>query len=124
LQRIDLSGNHVFRLRHRTESGFLQLRLFSESGSEIRQANPGSDSEKAQYAAYEIFAKGIAAELTESSRSDAEILDAIRDRFLRASVVYVRVDDRQNAFRIFETLNDRGKSLNQVDLVKNQVISS
>ena len=124
LQRVDLSGNQVFRLQHRTESGFLQLRLFSESGTEIREAYPESDSEKAQYAAYGIFVKGIAEELAESNRSNVEVLDAIRDRFLRASVVYVRVDDRQNAFRIFETLNDRGKSLNQVDLVKNQIISS
>lgn len=124
LQRVNLDGQKVFRLQHRTESGFLQLRLFSEPGDEIRGANPKSESEKAQYAAYGIFSKGIEEELSESGGSSVEVLDAIRDRFLRASVVYVRVDDRQNAFRIFETLNDRGKSLNQVDLVKNQVISS
>lgn len=124
LQRVDLSGNQVFRLQHRGESGFLQLRLFSDAGSEIRESLPESESDKAQYAAYEIFTKGISEELAESGRSSIEVLDAIRDRFLRASVVYVRVDDRQNAFRIFETLNDRGKSLDQVDLVKNQVISS
>ncbi|QUH05393.1 DUF262 domain-containing protein [Saccharopolyspora erythraea] len=124
LQRVDLSGNQVFRLQHRTESGFLQLRIFSEPESEIRKASPKSDSEKAQYAAYEIFTKGIEEEQAESNGSGVETLDAVRDRFLRSSVVYVRVDDRQNAFRIFETLNDRGKSLNQVDLVKNQVISS
>ncbi|WP_081761765.1 DUF262 domain-containing protein [Saccharomonospora piscinae] len=124
LQRVDLSGNQVFRLQHRTESGFLQLKLFTEPEHAIREAKPRSDSDRAQYAAYEIFTKGINQELSERSESDVEIIDAIRDRFLRASVVYVRVDDRQNAFRIFETLNDRGKSLNQVDLVKNQVISS
>lgn len=90
----------------------------------IRETKPKSDSEKAQYAAYGIFRKNITKELSDSGGSNVEVLDAIRDRFIRASVVYVRVDDRQNAFRIFETLNDRGKSLNQVDLVKNQVISS
>ncbi|MGW3030232.1 DUF262 domain-containing protein [Streptomyces sp. NPDC001178] len=124
LQRVDLSGEATFRLKYRTESGFLHLGLFSEPESIIREAKPESSAEKAQYAAYEIFAKHIEAEVAKSASPAAEAIDAIRDRFIRSSVVYVRVDDRQDAFRIFETLNDRGKSLNQVDLVKNQVISS
>lgn len=124
LQRVDLSGEAAFRLKYRTESGFLHLGLFSEPASTIRKAKPESSAEKAQYVAYEIFAKHIEAEVAKSTRPHAEAIDAIRDRFIRSSVVYVRVDDRQDAFRIFETLNDRGKSLNQVDLVKNQVISS
>ncbi|MFD7761316.1 DUF262 domain-containing protein [Streptomyces microflavus] len=124
LQHVDLTGKSVFRLKYRTETGFLHLNLFSEPEAVIRQANPNSIADKAQYSAYKIFARNIAAEVSASASPDAETIDAIRDRFIRSSVVYVRVDDRQDAFRIFETLNDRGKSLNQVDLVKNQVISS
>ncbi|WHX20202.1 DUF262 domain-containing HNH endonuclease family protein [Streptomyces malaysiensis subsp. malaysiensis] len=124
LQRVDLSGEAAFRLKYRTASGFLHLGLFSESEATIREAKPESTADKAQYAAYEIFAKHIEAEIAESTKPRVEAIDAIRDRTIRSSVVYVRVDDRQDAFRIFETLNDRGKSLNQVDLVKNQVISS
>ncbi|MFJ6085848.1 DUF262 domain-containing protein [Streptomyces sp. NPDC092369] len=124
LQRVDLSGEPTFRLKYRTESGFLHLSLFSDPESIIRQANPESSAEKAQYSAYKIFAKNIEEEVAKSTDPNAETIDAIRDRFIRSTVVYVRVDDRQDAFRIFETLNDRGKSLNQVDLVKNQVISS
>ncbi|MBZ6088946.1 DUF262 domain-containing HNH endonuclease family protein [Streptomyces olivaceus] len=124
LQRVDLSGDPTFRLKYRTESGFLHLSLFSEPESKIRQTNPKSNADKAQYSAYKIFARNIEAEVDKSRGPDVETIDAIRDRFIRSTVVYVRVDDRQDAFRIFETLNDRGKSLNQVDLVKNQVISS
>lgn len=124
LQRVDLSGEAAFRLKYRAESGFLHLGLFSDPESTIRKAKPESSAEKAQYAAYEIIARHIEAEVAKSASPHAEAIDAIRDRFIRSSVVYVRVDERQDAFRIFETLNDRGKSLNQVDLVKNQVISS
>lgn len=124
LQRVDLSGERAFRLKYRTESGYLHLSLFSDPESTIRKTNPQSSAEKAQYSAYKIFARNIEAEVAESRGSGVEAIDAVRDRFIRASVVYVRVDGRQDAFRIFETLNDRGKSLNQVDLVKNQVISS
>ncbi|MBB1018373.1 DUF262 domain-containing protein [Dietzia sp. DQ11-71] len=125
LQRVDLSGETVFRLQHRTESGYLQLNIFSESSSVILGKEPKSNAEKAQYAAYRIFTDEIVNEVkSDPDVPESEVLDRIRDRFIRATVVYVLVDDRQSAFQIFETLNDRGKSLNQVDLVKNQVISA
>jgi hypothetical protein len=42
-------------------------------------------------------------------------------KFLRDSVIVVRltVPDESNAFKVFETLNDRGMDLSAIDLVKN-----
>ena len=37
----------------------------------------------------------------------------------RATVILLRVPDSSNAYRMFETLNDRGKRVSQSDLVKN-----
>ncbi|MFJ3957944.1 DUF262 domain-containing protein [Arthrobacter sp. NPDC090010] len=124
IQRVDLSGEQTFRLQYRTESGYLHLSLFTEPGDVIREKSPSSEAERAQYSAYSIFRQKITEEMAERDDEPLATLDEIRDRFLKATVVYVRVGDRQSAFRIFETLNDRGKSLNQVDLVKNQVISA
>lgn len=124
IQQTNLSGETTFRLRARSGSNFLQKRILSNSGTRILAQPPTSDAEKAQMAAYEIFRNRIQSELEGSGVNSAIMLDAIRDRFLTATVIYVRAGDKKNAFRVFETLNDRGKSLRQVDLVKNQVISA
>lgn len=41
----------------------------------------------------------------------------------RAKVIWVEVPDTTNAFRIFETLNARGRELSPVDLLKNHIFS-
>ena len=40
-----------------------------------------------------------------------------------ARVILVRVSDEANAYKIFETMNDRGRRTTQADLVKNYVLS-
>ncbi len=44
-------------------------------------------------------------------------------RFLRDSVIVVRltVPNESNAFKVFETLNDRGMDLSAIDLIKNHI---
>jgi uncharacterized protein with ParB-like and HNH nuclease domain len=46
-------------------------------------------------------------------------LEKIRDRVLGLSAILVGVDDEDDAYEIFETLNARGKNLNLVDLLRN-----
>lgn len=53
-----------------------------------------------------------------------EELDEIRDRLLnQISVVMIRSNSESSAFRLFETLNDRGLELSAVDLMKNHLLS-
>ncbi|MCG7432877.1 DUF262 domain-containing HNH endonuclease family protein [Kocuria indica] len=124
IQQKNLSGEITFRLRQRKESGYLQLSILSKPEFRILDRKPESGADRSQYAAYILIKKLIDEEISSSSESPTVTIDAIRDRFLRATVVYVRVGDKKNAFRIFETLNDRGRSLRQIDLVKNQIIST
>ncbi len=42
----------------------------------------------------------------------------------RVFVVFVEVDDRDSAFRLFNVLNNRGMSLTQADLLKNELLSN
>lgn len=48
-----------------------------------------------------------------------EALTQIRDTLLSLKVIFVRLEDEDDAYVIFETLNTRGKDLGLADLVKN-----
>lgn len=55
---------------------------------------------------------------------DAEKLDDLRKRLLASvTLVSIRCEGEQSAFRLFETLNDRGMELSSVDLMKNYTFS-
>lgn len=58
------------------------------------------------------------------SELSKEELDAIRDRLLNSmSIVMISSNSESSAFRLFETLNDRGLELSAVDLMKNYLLS-
>jgi len=46
-------------------------------------------------------------------------LNEIRDKILKLKVIYIELDDEDDAYVIFETMNTRGKDLSVGDLVKN-----
>lgn len=48
-----------------------------------------------------------------------ELLERVTNKII---VVYINVADKLNAFRLFETLNDRGLALSAVDLIKNNLL--
>ncbi|WP_318385947.1 DUF262 domain-containing HNH endonuclease family protein [Enterobacter sp.] len=51
-----------------------------------------------------------------------DALKAIRDQILRfLKVIYITVNDEDEAYTIFETLNARGLNLSYVDLIKNKL---
>lgn len=47
-----------------------------------------------------------------------EKLISIRDKLLNLKIIFIELDNEDNAYTIFETLNTRGKDLNVADLVK------
>ena len=57
------------------------------------------------------------------TKIESDNLDAIRDRLLaRVSIVHINAFSYFNAFRLFETLNDRGLELSAADLIKNLLL--
>jgi uncharacterized protein with ParB-like and HNH nuclease domain len=55
---------------------------------------------------------------------DITALDRLRKRLLASvTLVSIRCEGEQSAFRLFETLNDRGMELSSVDLMKNYTFS-
>ncbi len=61
-----------------------------------------------------------------SGKSPAAIaeLNNIRDKFLKLKVIYIELDDEDDAYVIFETLNTRGKDLSVADLIKNFLVKN
>lgn len=55
------------------------------------------------------------------SQTIKDSLIMIRDTLLDLKVIFVKLDDEDDAYIIFETLNTRGKDLSLTDLVKNHV---
>lgn len=50
-----------------------------------------------------------------------DLLKGIRDQVLKFITIYITVDDIDDAYLIFETLNAKGKDLEPIDLVKNKI---
>jgi uncharacterized protein with ParB-like and HNH nuclease domain len=48
-------------------------------------------------------------------------LTEIRDKILKLKVIFINLDNEDDAYTIFETLNTRGKDLNLSDLVKGHI---
>jgi len=65
------------------------------------------------------FITDRAAKIADTEKAKAYFADLIK--YMRDSVIVVRltVPNESNAFRVFETLNDRGMDLSAVDLLKN-----
>ncbi|MDK1736623.1 DUF262 domain-containing protein [Dellaglioa algida] len=60
-----------------------------------------------------------------SDRSSVYVsgLKALRDQFLQSEIVAIFVADDNQAYKIFENINSKGKALSQVDLIKNDIFS-
>lgn len=63
------------------------------------------------------------ATLSKSKQHDVakQKLVAIRDALLNLKVIFIKLEDEDDAYVIFETLNTRGKDLSLKDLVKNHL---
>lgn len=48
-------------------------------------------------------------------------IDEIRDLLLDLKLIYVELDNEDDAYQVFETLNTRGKDLATIDLLKNHI---
>lgn len=56
---------------------------------------------------------------TQKTEKKQKLLESIRDKILGLKFIYVELDDEDDAYLVFETLNTRGKDLRPSDLIKN-----
>lgn len=55
---------------------------------------------------------------TNHEKSAAQALKSFRDKVLSLKLVFIQLDNEEDAYLIFETLNARGRDLTTSDLVK------
>lgn len=93
---------------------------------------PANDEQRALKRAFEDIKRWLSEEIRDhsmepsgESASDAVTqLKKIRDRVLSLQTIWIQLDEEDDAYVIFETLNSRGKDLETVDLLKNLLLGS
>jgi len=118
-----------FKLENDNPKPFLQHRIQSKEIDESYE--PQTDEEKKLIFAYNYFYKNFEnksiVNLFKEGQFDVstidyiEILKAIREQLKRFSVIFITVDSLEDANTIFETLNAKGKDLEAIDLIKNEI---
>lgn len=91
-----------------------------------RKVKPTSDEEKAQARAFELIKQRIVGNLNEVLGEywrDSDKLEAnmrsLRDSVFGLKFIQLTLDNEDDAYIVFETLNSRGKDLQVSDLLKN-----
>lgn len=125
----DKDGQKYFKLNNDAVSPFIKRRIFSEKP--IKDASPGNAEEKRVLDAYTFFSaklsqvsllKSFADRGVELTNSDfIAALKAVRDQVLNFKTIYITVTQKRFANKIFETLNAKGKELETIDLIKNEI---
>jgi uncharacterized protein with ParB-like and HNH nuclease domain len=120
--------------------GVLQNVLISESSSPYIQkvfqdapedadhpveATPATEEEEALKAAFRQINEKIDNDLNKYRRQDYKknFLKKLRDGVLGAVLIYVEMDNEDDAYTIFQTLNSTGKDLDLSDLIKSQLLN-
>lgn len=123
---VDDDGREFFKLVNETPKPYFQNNI-----QHITKGNesPETAEEKNLQLTYnEIFSFMSAESLCYSFQINkdefnyVDALKAVRDQVLRyLKVIYITVNEEDEAYTIFETLNARGMNLSYVDLIKNKI---
>lgn len=133
VEKKDLNNDQQFVLQTETSYPYFQehIQKFDKPDTEIKYGVEEENLKKA----YELITKFIKQELdliksnkqlTKENKKQAiqKKLNEIRDKILKLKVIYVELDNEDDAYVIFETLNTRGKDLSVGDLIKNHLTKS
>ena len=128
IERKNRDNESKFVLQTESSFPYLQETILKQGKSEL-ELTPGRE-EEALAKAKEIFSQNITEKLKtidddptvkESEKLPCKIewLTSTRDVVLELSIILITLDNEEDAYLIFETLNTRGKDLTLSDLVKN-----
>lgn len=128
IERSDIKNQKQFILQTETSYPYLQEHIQKYSDPEIEDdLNSEEENLKFGFNLISDFFRSIINEIKnnrqltkEQAKKDVQSkLDEIRDKILQLKVIYIELDDEDDAYIIFETLNTRGKDLSVSDLAKN-----
>lgn len=128
IEKSDLNNENKFILQTETSYPYFHefIQKYDEPEAELELGAEESNL-KSAFGQISNYIQGFLQEI----KSDKQIkkeqlkdhlqkkLNEIRDKILKLKVIYIELDNEDDAYIIFETLNTRGKDLSVGDLVKN-----
>ncbi len=121
IERHDINNKNRYTLTSQDPYPFFQDRIQSFAHPELNPAI--GEEERNIKTCYDELHERVAAELegNPTKKAQSAFLQKLRDRALSVKVITVDLDNEDDAYLIFETLNTRGKDLTISDLVKNHI---
>lgn len=128
VERENINNESEFVLQ--TESSYPYFQEYIQKAEEPDLKAEIHQEERSLQAAHNLFIK-LVRQVVDSVKSNPKLskqqisrgikqeLTAVRDILLSLKIILIRLDDEDDAYIIFETLNTRGKDLALADLVKN-----
>lgn len=126
-----------FVLNAETSFPYLQnhIQSFQDDMSKINFNYDVGLEESSLKLAYEILSKKLEAHMPIQMDRESQLsffghdkhvsdLKKLRDKFLSLKLVFIQLDNEDDAYLIFETLNARGRDLKTSDLVKNLILKT
>lgn len=129
IERRNKENRSEFILHPETSYPYFHTKIQTFPTEQDANDNPDiSNEEQALKEAYEVITTLIQDRVqkirnkrltsTTKKRAIKRELENIRDAILRLNVIFIEVDNEDDSYIIFETLNTRGKDLTVTDLVK------
>ncbi|CAM2895520.1 MULTISPECIES: DUF262 domain-containing protein [Shewanella] len=124
-----------FVLNAETSFPYLQnhIQTFKDNVGDIHiECDVGVEESNLKYA-YELIYKKLEEQTPLNQAGQLEIFESdtpiaklkqLRDKFLSLKLVFIQLDNEEDAYLIFETLNARGQDLKTSDLVKNLLLKT
>lgn len=136
VEKANIDNEDEFILKAESSFPYLQSHIQNYDGYNI-SCDVGSEEKKLEVA-FDIINNKILQEipfLSEDVSAQSNLftnhdefcvqrLKEIRDKVLSLKLVFIQLDNEDDAYLIFETLNARGRDLTTSDLVKNLILKS
>jgi len=134
VEKANIDNEEEFILNSETSFPYLQDHIQSYNGFDL-DCEAGVEEQKLEIA-FDILTNKVNSYIPELKNSD-EIqaslftnhnsdsvvqLKGLRDKILSLKLVFIQLDNEDDAYLIFETLNARGRDLTTSDLVKNLIL--
>lgn len=128
IERRDLDNNRQFILKAESSYPYFQAKIQNYSGDDDI-VDVGAEEERL-IAAYHSLKGYVSARVSIAEKADnknqkekvKKELDLIRDKILGLNAISITLENQDDAYTIFETLNTRGKDLTVADLAKNHIL--
>ncbi|MDO8486587.1 MAG: DUF262 domain-containing HNH endonuclease family protein [Candidatus Staskawiczbacteria bacterium] len=114
-----------FRLRCGDSLNVFFTENIQKKDSKILDSTPKRKEFKAVKANYEFLKNKISDELKLISEKSKQItyLDNLKQKIFDFKIIWIKVENDDDAYSIFETVNARGADLTAADLLKNHIFS-